>query len=204
MTVPKKFVSAYDPKFKGKRPPSLKAKKGEGPDLSISPREYTWIEYGGGFGSARTAGVLTEEDIMILHKKYLMPLGDPPPLDLDINPFMDMILDAEPVGSRVTCNPPPMDTDEDILILTSELYPLIKKLKEAGYKGGDVYFDTESGKATNNFYSLRVGNINLIITGEKQFFDEFMLATHVCKTLNVMEKKDRITVFQAILYHAAK
>jgi hypothetical protein len=117
------------------------------------------------------------------------------------NVFAGRVLEMEYVGSRVTCNPAPTDTDEDILVLTSEddIYRLVEDCKVVGFKGGEVYFSA-SGTASSDFYSLRKGEINLIITSRKEFFDKFLLATHVCKTLNVMSKQHRITVFQAVLY----
>ena len=97
------------------------------------------------------------------------------------------------VGSRVTCNPAPKDTDEDYLVYTDDLSTLIGDCIEQGFLDEGYYVDSE-------FRSLRHGTTNLIITTRKEFYDKFVLATHVCKTLNVLDKQDRIVVFQAILY----
>ena len=115
------------------------------------------------------------------------------------NPFEGKLLEFEYVGSRVTCNPPPTDTDEDILILTDKLYRLVEDCKAQGYRGGEVYFTAEA-KSASDFISLRKGNINLIVTEDRKWFNRFMAASHVCKTLNIMEKHRRILVFQAVLY----
>ena len=112
------------------------------------------------------------------------------------NPFLDHVKDYEYVGSRVTCNPPPMDTDEDILIYSEDAKTLIGNCIEQGFVGTGSYVGSE-------FTSLLQGTINLIITDNKEFYDKFMLATHVCKSLNLLDKQERITVFQAILYGKA-
>ena len=110
--------------------------------------------------------------------------------------FEENVVEMEYVGSRVTCVPAPTDTDEDVLILTDNLGIFVRRCNKAGFKDTGSY----TGAA---FHSLRHGEINLIITNEKEFYDKFMLATHVCKSLNVLDKQHRITVFQSILYGKA-
>ena len=110
--------------------------------------------------------------------------------------FEENVVEMEYVGSRVTCVPAPTDTDEDVLILTDNLGIFVRRCNTAGFKDTGSY----TGAA---FHSLRHGEINLIITNEKEFYDKFMLATHVCKCLNVLDKQHRITVFQSILYGKA-
>ena len=110
--------------------------------------------------------------------------------------FEDNVLQMAYVGSRVICVPAPTDTDEDVLILTDSLGTFVRKCNRSGFKDTGSY----TGPA---FHSLRHGEINLIITDKKRFYDKFMLATHVCKSLNVLDKQHRITVFQAILYGKA-
>jgi len=116
--------------------------------------------------------------------------------ELPMNPFLDKVVKMEYVGSRITCNPAPTDTDEDVLLLTDDLKTLVGDCIEVGFtRDGDH-------KATYpvGFVSLRNGSMNFIVTDDEEFFKKFMLATHVCKFLNVMTKVDRICVFQAILY----
>ena len=116
--------------------------------------------------------------------------------ELAMNPFLDKVVKMEYVGSRITCNPPPKDTDEDVLLLTDDLNTFIGDCIEVGF--------TRDGDATasypTEFVSLRNGTMNFIITDTEEFFKKFMLATHVCKSLNVLLKAHRICVFQAILY----
>jgi hypothetical protein len=107
--------------------------------------------------------------------------------------WTEKITDIKAVGSRVTCNPPPTDTDEDWLIYSVDIVTFIGDCIEQGFIDEGYYADSD-------FISLRKGSINLIVTNIKKFYDKFVLATHVCKTLNVLDKHDRIVVFQAILY----
>ena len=116
--------------------------------------------------------------------------------ELPMNPFLDKVVKMEYVGSRITCNPAPTDTDEDVLLLTDDLETLIGDCIEVGFtRDGDTKASYPEG-----FVSLRNGSMNFIITDDEEFYKKFMLATHVCKSLNLMEKNNRITVFQAILY----
>ena len=98
-----------------------------------------------------------------------------------------------PVGSRITCDPAPTDTDEDWLVYTEDLATFLGDCVEYGFTNEGNYEDS-------NFISLRNGRHNLIVTDRKEFYDKFVLATHVCKSLNLLNKHNRIVVFQAILY----
>ena len=100
-----------------------------------------------------------------------------------------------PVGSRVTCIPPPMDTDIDYLIL-GNVRKITKHLENIGFHSqysSNYGFDS-------NFCSLRSGNVNTIVTNSKRFHSKFLLATSVAKELNLIEKYYRVVLFQAILY----
>ena len=112
---------------------------------------------------------------------------------------------VEAVGSRVTCDPAPMDTDEDWLVLTSpekfkdlELVLMIDFGMEFGgsrvHAGGCLTGDPDS------FQSYTYGEINVIATASQEFFDKFMQATTEAKRLNLLVKSDRIALFQKILY----
>ena len=107
--------------------------------------------------------------------------------------WTDNMIEIQRVGSRVTCNPAPTDTDEDYIVYTEDLSTLMGDCIDRAFTHEGSYVGSE-------FHSLRQGAINLIITTKKDFYDKFILATHVCKTLNLLDKQDRITVFQAILY----
>jgi hypothetical protein len=108
-----------------------------------------------------------------------------------------------PVGSRVTCNPPPTDTDEDYLVLVSDRRTAVAGLKAIGFEYSSTPEQVEKYEQMNfsaqwKFTSLWFGDINYIVTDSQFFFERFLTATHVCKTLNLLKKEDRIMVFEAI------
>lgn len=110
----------------------------------------------------------------------------------------DFLIYAKAVGSRVTCNPPPVDTDKDWLALVTDgAYP--EALIAAGFvQDGMPGFYT--GNDNGGFRSWRLGEINLITTEDEEFFNRFVTATELAKRFNLLNKKDRIALFQAVLY----
>ena len=114
-----------------------------------------------------------------------------------------------PVGSRVTCSPPPMDTDEDFLLLVDDLFKSANDLKNIGFTTGMTPEQEEDYVALarvsmSSFKSLRFGDVNYIVTQSYFFFERFLTATHICKKLNLLDKSDRIMVFNAVFgesYH---
>lgn len=108
-----------------------------------------------------------------------------------------------PVGSRVTCNPPPTDTDEDYLILTKDREATINGLMSIGFEySADpekvAEYEEMNKSSQNSFVSLWFGDMNYIITDSAFFFERFLTATHICKTLNLLRKEDRILVFAGV------
>tara|TARA_B100000929_G_scaffold49557_1_gene35975 strand:- start:842 stop:1309 length:468 start_codon:yes stop_codon:yes gene_type:complete len=104
---------------------------------------------------------------------------------------------AEAVGSRVTCNPAPVDTDEDWLVIT--LVDPEPALTAAGFtQDGSPEFYT--GNDAGGFRSWRKGDLNIVTTQDTEFFDRFMTATYLAKRFNLLRKEDRIALFQAVLY----
>lgn len=109
----------------------------------------------------------------------------------------------EPVGSRVTCNPAPTDTDEDFLALVSDenFNKFYEHLMHAGYElGGSIPFNENDLSPDECFCSFALGDINIIATESDVFFDRFMIATAEATRLNLLVKADRIALFQSILY----
>lgn len=108
------------------------------------------------------------------------------------------------VGSRVTCNPAPDDTDEDWLILISaeKSAAFDKLINGLGYEAGgsDIPDEVNKVEPENRFYAYRLDETNLIITLSPRFHQRFLAATSVAKRLNLLEKADRIALFQAVLY----
>lgn len=109
----------------------------------------------------------------------------------------DFCIACVPVGSRVTCNPPPTDTDQDILCLVAED-------EEEGFfswiEQHDWVFEGDAKYDLTNFTSYRKdteqGEVNLIVTAKPQWFDAFLDATRECKEKNLLKKSERIEVFE--------
>jgi hypothetical protein len=112
-----------------------------------------------------------------------------------------------PCGSRVTCDPAPMDTDEDWLVqLPDDISDpegatrteVLRGLHDRGFRleGNEDYLDEEGME----FQSWRREEVNLIVTYSQKFVTLHELATNVCQRLNLMSKADRIMLFEAILY----
>lgn len=107
---------------------------------------------------------------------------------------------TEPCGSKVTCNPPP-DTDRDFLVVMPDDHEKIGNIVSSlsmmnfAWEGSEHYQD-----AAGTFMSWRRDDLNLIVTSNVEFATRHRAATAVCKRLNLLEKPDRIAVFQAVLY----
>lgn len=106
---------------------------------------------------------------------------------------------VEPVGSRVTCSPAPVDTDEDYLCLVPDEDGASAHLEAMGFtQDGMPEFYT--GNDAGGFRSFRRGDVNVVTTNSQGFFNQFMTATELAKRFNLLEKADRIALFQAVLY----
>lgn len=109
----------------------------------------------------------------------------------------EMILECHdwaPVGSRITCDPPPMDTDENWLLLVKSLTKFDEIARRNYWK-----LDSSMGNSPE-FASFVFRDVNLIATQSDQFFKKFMAATSVAKRFNLLDKSDRIALFRAVLY----
>lgn len=114
----------------------------------------------------------------------------------------DFCLAAVAVGSRVTCNPPPTDTDQDVLCLveTDDLDDFEDYLSDMGWMfEGEDYAGAKKG----DFMSWRKEHdkteYNLIVTTQEKWFDSFMDATLSCKEKNLLTKKERIAEFDKFM-----
>lgn len=109
----------------------------------------------------------------------------------------DVVFDLQPVGSRVTCSPAPTDTDEDWLMRVDSNPAGV--LKSLGFtQDGQPQFYT--GSDAGGFRSWRRGDVNIVTTPDQEFYNLFLTATHLAKRFNLLEKADRIALFQAVLY----
>jgi len=102
------------------------------------------------------------------------------------------------VGSRVTCNPPPTDTDQDVLVfcIESKFDELELVLGQEGYDhDGDDHYPNPR-ETDMSFKSFSNGEINLIVTCSPEFHRQFMAAHSIAKRLNLLDKNDRVALFQ--------
>lgn len=125
---------------------------------------------------------------------------------MDLDFLKNACLQFELVGSRITCDPAPTDTDQDVLVLTTpalwnaRLAPALSNL--VFQKGGSDCGDAAGylGAVPMSFQSFVRDDLNLIVTFDRDFYRRFLAATSLCKWLNLLEKPHRIRVFQTVLY----
>lgn len=116
----------------------------------------------------------------------------------DITEALGTVLrDVQPVGSRITCDPAPVDTDEDWLVLVTDVPE--ERMKQMGF-GQDGSPEFYTGNDAGGFRSWRKGDLNVITTQSDEFFQLFLTATYLAKRFNLQRKEDRIALFQAVLY----
>lgn len=110
--------------------------------------------------------------------------------------FDSYIVARAATGSRYICKPAPQNTDNDTLLLVCPGYE--HSLQKEGFQHNcnEVEYAT-----LGDFRSWRRGVENYIITEKSEFFDKFKTATEIARVLNLVNKSDRIKLFQAILYN---
>jgi hypothetical protein len=147
--------------------------------------------------------------------------------------YLEILCDNwELVGSRITCNPPPTDTDQDILclVLPKHLHIFLEELEankwkqctgkkdetddepdikdfdtfkeySIAYKEWKEEHNTNYGTLADGaaFASWRLGELNIILTQDEQWYDKFIEASECCKALNVMDKTERCRIFGTIV-----
>lgn len=108
------------------------------------------------------------------------------------------------VGSRVTCNPAPTDTDQDWLVLINEADydEFAKALIADGWIVGGSLIPNDANylHESQRFNSFTKGVDNVIATASDVFHSRFLAASSIAKRLNLLVKDDRIALFQAVLY----
>jgi hypothetical protein len=121
----------------------------------------------------------------------------------DVLPFAVSVFAS---GSRVICNPPPMNTDADYVVLARDTwcaFDIMDHLELRGYSttsGRDEYADMGDFDNGEGFMSFKKGEINYIITTSAKMYDSFVVATSEAKSLNLMNKEDRVALFRKHLY----
>lgn len=132
------------------------------------------------------AGMVIVESVEELTLESILPDG-----------ALIQIVSQNRVGSRVTCNPAPTDTDDDRLVLVHQLQPFVGAAMAVGFAcgGSPIFNGTE-----NEFASLKLNELNIIATADSGLYRRFIAASSVAKRLNLLKKNDRIALFQAVLY----
>lgn len=113
------------------------------------------------------------------------------------------IQEIHPTGSSYTCDPPVLDTDVDFVVLVESLGMFTPVATDLLWEVSDPR--KEKNKYPNgDFLSFRKENINLIVTDDKKWYDRHVLATTLAKKFNLLEKEDRCSLFEAVLYPDGK
>ena len=105
-------------------------------------------------------------------------------------------------GSKVTCDPPPFGTDTDyrVSVPRGETFvrDVVSILGDEGFQweGSEHYQDA----AASGFMSWRKGDVNFIVSSNREWLAKHVVATAPSKRLNLLEKADRIALFPAVLY----
>lgn len=88
----------------------------------------------------------------------------------DKDKLQALCIRMEPVGSRITCNPKPMDTDEDFILLFDSSI----SFEKIDFWIDDLYFESNQDdfydKSAGEFMSYRKNEVNLIVTQDRRFF----------------------------------
>jgi len=112
--------------------------------------------------------------------------------------FDGLLFDLCFSGSRVTCDPPVMNTDLDVFVFVPEgnHTAAVLALFEQGWIATEK--DRKYEHDCDRMMSWRKGWRNIILTQHREFFEQTRNATALCKTLNLKKKGDRIAVFRAL------
>lgn len=111
---------------------------------------------------------------------------------------VDNVVSSHETGSRYICDPPPTDTDRDVIVLVKDLFAFVDDSQHSGWEvGGSRHEDiTEDDFEHFDFVSLVNGELNLIVTQREDWYEAFVAATLEAKRLNLLVKADRIALFK--------
>lgn len=94
-----------------------------------------------------------------------------------------------PIGSKFTCNPPVLNTDEDWMVFLPDGYDT-QEFERLGWS------HCLNGYIDGDFTAMRLGSINAVITKHRDIFENGIKGAKICTKLNLLEKEDRTYVFQ--------
>ena len=99
-------------------------------------------------------------------------------------------------GSSYICNPPVTNTDIDFVIYSQDWDKLHNWCEQNAFKTNFEDYELEE------FRSYKRGIINLIVTNDATFYKRFVKATEVAKKLNLLDKQQRIDLFDFVMYES--
>lgn len=99
-------------------------------------------------------------------------------------------------GSSYICNPPVTDTDIDFVIYSQDWDKLHDWCEKNAFKTNFEDYGIEA------FRSYKRGVLNLIVTEDPIFYKRFVKATEIAKKLNLLDKQQRITLFDFVMYES--
>lgn len=99
-------------------------------------------------------------------------------------------------GSSVICTPPVLTTDLDVMMLTKSPDRLFTFLEENNW---ETNFNDYPIEDMGLFRSFKRGVYNLLVTESTDYYSKFEEATKVATKLNLVNKKDRIYLFNYII-----
>lgn len=95
--------------------------------------------------------------------------------------------------------PDPNDVDFAVLLDTScehQNDAMSRASSMAGIDGWELCGDYDT--ATGAWCAVRKGNLNLMLTHDRKFYDGYKLAMEVCKVLRLTNKEDRMAVCRVV------
>jgi hypothetical protein len=95
-------------------------------------------------------------------------------------------------GSRVICDPAPTDTDCDVCMLVRSAEYARDILVDAGWDTPDL---EEYDGDTDNFYTVRKGEFNILIFEDPVEYGAVLAATCIAMDQNLLVKADRYALF---------
>ncbi len=99
-----------------------------------------------------------------------------------------------PSGSRVICDPPVLTTDEDWFVWVSDWDEAAEILYAEGFS------PTTEQQDYTAFISLRKAYLNICVTTDIDLYKRTVLATDLAKRFNLLNKQDRVDLFNAIQF----
>ena len=103
-----------------------------------------------------------------------------------------------PTGSNYICNPPVINTDVDEMFLVDDLQEVNFQLTGLGWTKCGLEEETYQDKPSH-WAAYRKENMNALLTTNLKYFMDFFKATEEAKHLNLLNKEDRVALFQKIL-----